>query len=156
MPSVLLVLSTRGGLVEQILNWPRSLHRAASADGDSVKNLIAAVDKHKQGHTWVTTPLSRLNGGSVLQNTNNKDIVSRQLSLRDSTIKEYDCYAVLNFSTLTFKYQPENATGKVVFPIIYTFLKLLEKIMPFSTKRWLKSVQLHDPCESLDTGSHIL
>ena len=73
---MLLVLSTRG------LGWTdfelaKVTAQTASTDGDSVKNLIAAVDKHKQGHTWVTTPLSRLNGGSVLQNKNNKDTVSR-------------------------------------------------------------------------------
>lgn len=29
----------------------------ASTDGESVKNLIAAVDKHKQGHTVGNTPV---------------------------------------------------------------------------------------------------
>lgn len=49
----------------------------ASTDGDSVKNLIAAVDKHKQGHTWLTKPLSRQASGSVSLSTKNKDRVSR-------------------------------------------------------------------------------
>lgn len=42
-----------------------------------VKNLIAAVDKHKQGHTWLTTPLSRLDGGSVSLSIKHKDTASR-------------------------------------------------------------------------------
>lgn len=49
----------------------------ASTDGASVKNLIAAVDKHKQGHTWLATALSRHDGGTVSQSTESKDMVSR-------------------------------------------------------------------------------
>ena len=51
---MLLVLSTRG------LGWTdfelaKVTAQTASTDGDSVKNLIAAVDKHKQGHSFKVT-----------------------------------------------------------------------------------------------------
>jgi hypothetical protein len=39
------------GLAEQILELAKVDAQLACTDGDSGKNLIAAVDKHKQGHT---------------------------------------------------------------------------------------------------------